>query len=276
MIVSKEFPNKQFATKEELFKELKANKEDLIGLKTSDIKHSEGIETNYLTTKTNTIKSVDMEDGFVYAVINTTKYMDSHSDVHLDGIWNRSLKDNQNKVYYLADHDMSLKSVIAFPKDVQMEARDILWKDLGVDYPGETQALIFKVSKDKVRLKAAKEIIDEGIGIEHSVRMQYVKVQLAVNSDDEDFKEEKAAWDKYSPLIVNIDKATEQGYFWAVGEAKIYKEGSMVLSGSNDVTPLLQKDIEPSDDTQKQEADTVTSEVEEKSSIDWQSVINKF
>ena len=39
--------------------------------------------------------------------------------------------------------------------------------------------------------------------------------------------------------IANKAQAIEQGYFWVVTEAKISQEGSMVLRGSNDATPIL-------------------------------------
>jgi hypothetical protein len=253
MIKSIDFPNKVFPTKTDLFIELKDNKDALIDLKKSQTKSTDALGVNFTAHK-EAIKGVNLEDGYIYAVINTTKYMDSHNDVHMDGIWNKSAKEQNNKIYYLADHDMKLDSVIAFPKDVEIELQDISFKDLGVDFQGQTQALIFKVAKEKLRLKSAKDVVNENISIEHSVRMQYIKLALCIDSKEEDFKEEKANWDTYFPQVVNKDKAIESSYFWAVTEAKIYKEGSMVLAGSNDVTPLLQnKDIEAVIDTSKEE-----------------------
>ena len=58
----------------------------------------------------------------------------------------------------------------------------------------------------------------------------------------------------YINEIANKDKAIEQGYFWAVTEAKISKEGSMVLFGSNDVTQIIEN---------KTEAEKITSEIKE-------------
>jgi hypothetical protein len=50
--------------------------------------------------------------------------------------------------------------------------------------------------------------------------------------------EEKENWDKYIGKVANVEQAEEEGYFWAVTEAKIV-EGSAVLFGSNRVTPTL-------------------------------------
>jgi len=254
MIKSIDFPNKTFSSKQELFKALKDNANEIIDLKKSNTKSSDAFGVKFQIHK-EAIKGMDLQDGYIYAVINTTKYMDSHSDVHLDGIWNKSAKEQNRKVYYLADHDMKLDSVIAFPKDVEIELNDIAWKDLGANFEGTTQALIFKVSKDKIRSKSAKEIIEENIAIEHSVRMHYIKIVLCIDSNEADFKEEKASFDAYFPMVVNKEDVINNGYFWAVSEAKIYKEGSMVLGGSNDITPLLQKDIEAVNDTSRTETE---------------------
>ena len=251
MIKSIDFPTKSFSSKEELFAELKDNLDELIDLKKSNIKHSESISLTEI--KEEISKAIDVEDGYINAVINTTKFMDSHNDVHMDGIWGKSVKEQQGKIYYLADHAMKLDSIIAFPKDVKIELKFIDWKSLGLKVDGESQALIFKVLKDKIRMKSAKEIIDEKIQIQHSVRMKYEKIFLCINSELEDYKDEKKNWDKYIKEVINADYAEKVGYFWAVTEAQIYKEGSMVIAGSNEITPLLQKEIEAVSDTSKTE-----------------------
>lgn len=262
MIKAHEFPGKTFASKEELFHALKESKSEIIALKTSEIKSSDTIAIGVFTDKDSTaIKGMRMESDYIYPVINTTKFMDSHNDVHMDGIWNKSVREQQGKIYYLADHNKSLTSVIAYPKDVEMMIKEFTFKELGVDLEGSTQALVFKIAKNKIRLTAASDVITENIPIEHSVCMNYVmgKLDLAVNSDDEEFAEAKKVWDEVYPIVANKDRADSQGYFWAVREAKIYTEGSMVLAGSNSATPLLQRKTEPLKDTQDKGAGTATS-----------------
>lgn len=93
---------------------------------------------------------------------------------------------------------------------------------------------------------------------EHSVGMRYVKLELAVNSEDKYYRDEKEVWDKYIDQVANKETAEEQAYFWAVLEAKAI-EGSAVVKGSNFATPTISveavKDTsitpEPSEDTQK-------------------------
>jgi hypothetical protein len=86
--------------------------------------------------------------------------------------------------------------------------------------------------------------------------MRYVKIDLAINSEEKYYADEKKVWDKYIDEVANRDEAEKQGYFWAVTEAKAI-EGSAVVIGSNQITPTLEveeKNIEPSKDTQKTEA----------------------
>jgi len=249
-----EFGDREFSSKLELFKALQASATEIIDLKKAQLITSDSVKMLPFKEGVELGKSLTLEEGFIYPVINTTKYMDSHNDVHFNGIWDHSLKDQKGKIYYLANHQLEVGKVIAYPKDVEMMVEELEWKFLGADYPGKTQALIFKVNKNNIRLQDAKDIINEKIDIEHSVRMQYVTIYLAVNSEDSDYKEEKATYDKYISMVANKSVAEEKGYFWAVTEAKIHKEGSMVLAGSNDITPMIHAKISgPTDVTPKAE-----------------------
>ena len=72
---------------------------------------------------------------------------------------------------------------------------------------------------------------------QHSVGMIYVEMDLAVN--DPEMKEEYVVWNKHINNIGNKEKATEQGFFWAVKVAKLV-EISCVLQGSNELTPTIE------------------------------------
>jgi len=238
MIVVKEFKDRTFNSKEELHLALLENKDVLIDMKKSSVKHSDGSLLS-LKKEDGATKSIHLKDGFFYPVINTTLFLDSHNDLHINNIWNKSVKEQQGLIYYLADHDLSVDKIIAHPQDIEISVKSIAWKDLGASYEGETQALVYKISKDKIRLESAKTIVNENIPIQNSVCMQYVKMLLCVDSKSPDFLEEKANYDKYFPMMVNKE-ADISGYFWAILEAKIYREGSMVIAGSNSLTPILQ------------------------------------
>lgn len=238
--------DKEFATKEEMFADLIANKDKILSLKSATVKESEsfGDYNQELLMKfideNEAIKNeLNLESGYYYPVINTTNFMDSHKDVHLDGIWDKSKNEQKGKIFYVTDHELRIKSVIAFPKDVEILTLSVPWKALGLDKDGETQALIYKIAENSVVHESAKMILRDKIDIQNSVRMQYVKIDMAINSNEKGFEKEKALWDSTIDKIVNREDAEKDGYFFPVSEAKIMKEGSMVLFGSNSVTPVL-------------------------------------
>jgi len=269
MIYCKEL-DKEFKTKEVMFKALKTNEAKIINLKKAAVLKS--CDKGQFSPSFTSVKfddaakaELNMKEGFVYAVINTTKYMDSHSDVHFNGLWAKTLKEQKGSIFYVMDHSLKVRDVIAWPEDVKAFVRSIAWTMVGKDFEGETQALIYEMPRDKMINEEALRAIDEGKKVQNSVRMQYVKIKFAVNSQDKDYAVNKAYFDAKIDSIANKEDVMEQGYFWGIEEAKIYKEGSMVLFGSNDATPILQsntepptkgtqevKDDEPSEDTQIQ------------------------
>lgn len=240
MIKSIDFPNRTFANKQELFIALKKHKNLIIDCKKA-VKFSTSTKANTsLLEKTgDTSKEIHVKENHSLHVINTTKVLDSHNDLHLDGLWSKSVKEQRDKTYFLVNHTMGVGSVIAYPKDVSMRTITVSFKDLGFDFEGNTQALVFEIDQKNVRHEEAKHIIENKIAIEHSIRMSYIKIDLAINSDDKEFKAEKEAWDKFYPLVANKDVADERGHMWLIKEAAIEGEGSMVLGGSNHVTPMI-------------------------------------
>lgn len=270
MIVVKEFPNKQFETKEELFKELKENKADLIAAKKMQTKEADATfnviksEESYTgSTKSETSKAEYINQIKAELVINTTNIMDSHSDVHLKGIWNKSAKEQKN-VYLLQEHKMSFDHIIS--DNVDVSVKEVKWKDLGFNYKGTTEALTFVATIDKQRNEFMFNQYSKGYVKEHSVGMRYVKLELALNSESKYDAEEKAVWDKYINEIVNKEVAEEQGYFWAVTEAKIV-EGSAVVKGSNHATPTISVEAVKDTPTETNEPTEVTQPKRKKSII---------
>ena len=86
MIKSIEFGKQEFKDKRDLFLALKENKELIISNKKATRKEADSVEADY-TSENFTLKSIEgLEKGFIYPVINTTGYLDSHNDVHIKGI----------------------------------------------------------------------------------------------------------------------------------------------------------------------------------------------
>jgi hypothetical protein len=217
----------------ERLKEIIANKDKLIAEKIGKEKHADGVIGSpvFITTK-----AVGGDELRVKIVVNTTNLMDSYDDVHLPGMWDKSLKENRD-VKHLQEHLRAFDKVIADGDDLKAYTQMFEWMELGVDYQGKTQALVFESTIKPKRNPFMYDQYRNGYVKNHSVGMIYVKVLLAVN--DEDYAAEHEAWEKYYPLVANKELADERGYFFVVKEAKLV-EGSAVLWGANSVTPTLE------------------------------------
>ncbi|NRA92151.1 MAG: hypothetical protein HRU26_05605 [Psychroserpens sp.] len=220
----------------EFIKDLVENKEDHINLKKAAVKHCLGGVSATLNPKT-ALKGVysNSENKLERTIIgNTYLWMDSHDDVHAKGCFSKSIKERQDKIFHLHDHEFKLTSKVGEP--INIYEKDVSWKDLGVNESGVTMAL----HMDSEILKEYNAQIfnaykDNGID-QHSVGMQYVKIDLAVN--DEDYEDEYKLWQDNIDKLGNPEQAEEKGFFWLVREAKLI-EISAVLLGSNELTPTL-------------------------------------
>lgn len=234
--------NKEFDTQQEMFKALKASKKDLLNIKMSKTYESikkGALPTDFFDSAITKADCKGLEKGFIYPVISNTKYMDSHMDVHMDNSMNRTVDHQQGKIYYAVNHELAVGKIIAYPKDVEMMIKEISWKDLGKDYEGTTQALMFKTNTFDYSNKDAVMAIEQKAPVQNSIRMRYKDMAMAINSNDPDFVEEKAEWDANIDKIVNNAVAIEAGYFFPVKELSIEQEGSMVIKGSNDATLII-------------------------------------
>lgn len=271
-----------FENKDELLafvdKDLKGDKNKLYAMKKATMKYADAV--SYYLPKLETIqdstikeesvmKAIDTNKINVKAVINTTNILDSHGDVHINGLWKKSISESKNMML-LQEHQMKFDKVIS--DEVEMSTKNMSWKPLGFDYEGTTQALIFDATITKNKYNEMMfEMYSANKVRNHSVGMRYVKVLFAVDSTDKYWQEEKETYDKYIDQIVN--KEDVQGFFTVVLEAKVI-EGSAVLRGSNVVTPTLSV-------TETKEADNVTSlEIEPTivtpTPMDWVKIINNI
>lgn len=196
---------------------------------------------------------VDYSRMKVAPVINTTNWYDSHGDVHIPGLWKKSISDNKRNGFYLLDtHVRHFKNVIA--ESCAAATKTMSWKELGLEISGTTEALMFTGIIEKQRNEYMFDQYEKGYVKNHSVGMRYIKMLTCI--DDDDYPVQKENWDKYIKEVANREEAEESGYFWAVLEAQIV-EGSAVLFGSNGITPnteatLIPSKLQPVDDTSKQ------------------------
>lgn len=238
-----------YETRKELFAYLKANKGLIFAEKKAVLKKADAfghfLSTNKMFSTKADNTSTNESILTVKSVINTTNVLDSHDDVHIDGLWSKSLKEVK-QLYLLQEHDFSFKGVIS--GEVTATADIVNWKSLGVEALGTTQALIFESIVDKARNECMFETYKRGEVLNHSVGMRYVKLDLAINDPEEE--DEYKVWQMYAGRVLNQEALLEKGYFFAVTEAKLI-EGSAVLVGSNPITPTLEVKREPLTSTHK-------------------------
>lgn len=226
-----------FTDKSELINYLVTNKLELIDLGKSQIKYADAF--GGLTPESGLVSKAAQNnqdtDETIYRTLvgNTYNWMDSHDDVHLNNVFGVSIKDRNGRIWHRHDHVNQLTAKVGKFSNVYEQV--VNWTDVGVNKVGQTMALLgdsaIKRSYNQLIFDSYKDNeIDQ-----HSVGMQYVKIELAVN--DKENKEEFAVWNKYIHLLGNQEKAIEKGYFWAVKEAKLI-EISCVTEGSNELTGM--------------------------------------
>ena len=220
-----------------------------------EIEKREGIKEAGLVDKADTT----LVEGqiMVRAIINTTNNLDSHGDVHIPGLWKKSIAENKY-ILHLQEHQRTHDHVIS--EDVKAYTKNMAWSSIGSNYEGNTQALIFDSKIEQKRNPFMYEQYLNGWVKQHSVGMRYVKVYFCADLKDEWAINYKENWDKYIDTVANKEDAINNGYFYAVTEAKVI-EGSSVVFGSNAETPTLSVST-PKEETNeeiKEEAEQITS-----------------
>jgi hypothetical protein len=232
-----------FKTRKELYTWLKENKEDIIYSKKSQFKKADGFgapctymqEISAISTKDLTVSEPDSIK--VRAIINTTMIMDSHKDVHINGIWNKTIKENK-RIKHIQEHEMKFDKIISDKEDLDIYVKQYTWRDLGYDVEGKTEALVFDSVVKRKRNAFMYEQYKQNNVDNHSVGMYYVTIKMAFNSSLEEDSEYKEVWDEHIDDIANKEEVEKNGYFYAVYEAKAI-EGSAVAVGSNPITPTV-------------------------------------
>ncbi len=247
----------KFANKKDLIAHIVANKSELIALKKSATKTTDPSYFISVPEKTEANKVItsnsndDLESGIIKRTVvgNAYGWFDSHEDVHIPGIFSKSISENKSLIFHLHDHLYQVAAKVGTPRNIYEQSVSL--SELGLNKMGSTVCLLMDSDiKKSYNEMIYEEYLTKQIN-QHSVGMIYVKLFFCAN--DPDYKEEYANWNTYKGYVINLDKAEENGYFWAVTEAKL-REISCVLQGSNELTPTINtKHTEPSDDTHKEE-----------------------
>lgn len=234
----------EFTTKKERFKFLIDNKDTLKAQKKAERKEVDCsvvvppviVRDKESTNKEDPASQNGLTKIKVVAVINTTNLLDLHKDVHIPGIWKKTLQENRSILHVQEHQSREFEKIIADGEDLKAYVKEYTWTELGYSFEGKTEALVFESTVRKDRNEFMFKQYLNGWVKNHSVGMYYVRLDMAIN--DEDYPNEFEAWQKYYPEIANKEAADEIGYFWYVLEAKLI-EGSAVPLGSNYVTPTL-------------------------------------
>jgi len=237
---------REFDNKSEAFKALKEAKETIVASKKSDIlrSHEKLVGVPLISLKiADTVKGLDTSEGVYHIVMNTTNVLDSHDDLHVKGIWEDDLAEAQAENSVCVDHEDTIEGTAVCNDKLTIQVLDTSFKDLGLDLDGDTQALVYSFNANDVIHSKAKNWLESGSDIQGSVSMRYVDISLALNSTEEEDKEEFKLFTEYYSKIANkSDYEHGIDYFWVVKKAKNKRESSLVKRGSNRFTGVVKTD----------------------------------
>jgi len=282
MIKSHYFPDKTYSTKEELFADLKDNLELIIDKKRTEVYESykKGQSTNLKPIDVSKFdleqqKALKLDDNYFYFVFNTTRILDSHEDVHIDGLWKKTIQEKQFKNYVVTDHELEVLNTVVRKEYVEIFTAKIPFSLIGKSYNGNTEALIYKFPKDKVQIPIVKEWLESGDALEGSVRMKYIKYVFCIDSNNPEDEEFKSNYDKYIDYIANKEDFEYIPYFFAVLEASNERESSVLIDASNKATGKLKENTQAEKSLEQKEAEkSLQSEETQKEQL--KQLLSKF
>lgn len=232
---------KEFADNEALIKYVKENLTQIIDAKkVEQFSYNKGLAVPVRAVNASKLmvaeKAIEVDDNYWYIVVNTTNILDSHDDLHVNGIWNTTVKDQQGKNYLVDTHSITIDTTIVKKEHIEMFIATVSFEALGYPYKGDTQALVYKFPKDKVVHEKARKWLESGDEIQASVRMRYVTIEFALDSNAPEDEVFKKRYVEYLGKIANRQDFDYIPYFFIIKEAINQRESSLVPFGSNHVT----------------------------------------
>lgn len=243
--------------RQERFDYLRANEKALKAEKMASIKHTTGY-SSYSECKITSEKAAGEDDAdnlTIDIAANTCMYIDDQYDALAVGGATKSINENLGRgmIYFLKNHGRRTDDIVGDVLDASYKRLKL--SDFNIQSEKDIDVLVVKGCARRRRDEKTFNLYKDRMIKQHSIGIQYVKLQLAINdpTDTEHYKTWTATYDQ----IVNKEVADELGFYWYVTEFKFY-EVSAVLWGSNDLTPV----IEPSKDTQpdSRKESTITKE----------------
>ena len=242
--------------------EILKDKQEAINIKKSAYKHSDNVSNHIIKDGDENVTKIILEDeeqnNTVKVIANTYYWLDSHGDVHVKGCFTKSIKESTNKIFHFDNHEHSFNSKVGKVKSVKEV--NVNWSDLGVEKEGKTICVIGETELIEDYNCQVYDAYKNNEVNQHSVGMQYVNLQIAVNQPQE--VEAYKLWNEVYPMLGNPELADKMGYFWVVKEAKLKEYSCVLWQGSNSLTPTVKNidavdndtsNNEPSNDTQEQQ-----------------------
>jgi len=238
---------KKFSTDSETFKWLAENQQMLKAQRRAKNKETDGMGLHFTSFAVDEKgERIKAEAGGlpvqntgkirVKVIINATNILDSHRDLHVKGIWKKSLQE-KCFLYLCEQHELTFRGIIS--DQVKAYTQVFTFKELGVDFEGDCECLVFDCIIEERRNKFMYDQYFDGNVRNHSVRMQYVREYFCMNSEDPEHTQYKENYDKYAPMVANQEALDRYKWFYAVIEAKVVDEGSAVVKGSCFATPTM-------------------------------------
>ncbi|WP_156907020.1 hypothetical protein [Epilithonimonas caeni] len=192
----------------------------------------------------------------VKCIINATNILDSHRDLHIPGLWKKSLTEKK-LIYLCKEHNLTFEGIIS--DEITAYTQNYTFAELGYpEYEGSAECLVFDAIIRKSRNEYMYDQYKQGFVRNHSIRMEYVKEYFCMR---ESFAEGEASytdyidhWNKYAPMCANQDDLDSVNWFYAVVEAKIKDEGSAVVKGSCFTTPTIELSDDDDEDIEEGQA----------------------
>ena len=175
------------------------------------------------------------EDGSmtVEGVAITANVIDSHGSIFTRECLEDALK---GTTFHNAKNISDFENLIT--NEVEKELRTFKWSELGGDNDTEVTALVFRskfTEEDNPMMYRQYKL---GKVHYHSIEFDWQNRSREIFCIKEGNDEERKAWERYYPQVVNKEIADKRGWFYVYEKAPILGVSAVVL-GSNKYTPTL-------------------------------------
>lgn len=169
----------------------------------------------------------------VEGVAITADVIDSHGSIFTRKCLEDALK---GTTFHNANHIRNFENLIS--NEVEKELRTFKWSELGGDNDTDVTALVFRSTFKKEDNPMMYRQYRLGKVHYHSIEFDWQNRSKEIFCIKEGNNEERKAWERYYPQVVNKEIADKRGWFYVYEKAPILGVSAVVL-GSNKYTPTL-------------------------------------